>query len=164
MKRRTMNLKEIEVHFGEVEYRNLKRGWVKITNDFESKHMVTAKLPFVKPRYLHKKILPALRKALELIEKKCPYDSRYEYIEVLQIFAPRHIGNNRARRLSCHTWGIAFDINPVDNMPGDSDYTIPSYIVDIFESVGFTWGGRFSSKDYMHFEPSRTFFDFTSKW
>lgn len=59
--------------------------------------------------------------------------------------------------LSAHAFGIAVDINWDENCNGCSNYTIPMEIVDIFESYGFRWGGRYKSVfgsriDPMHFE------------
>ena len=59
--------------------------------------------------------------------------------------------------LSTHAFGIAVDINWEENCNGCSSFTIPMEIVDIFESYGFRWGGRYKSVfgsriDPMHFE------------
>lgn len=59
--------------------------------------------------------------------------------------------------LSAHAFGIAVDINWDENCNGCSNYTMPMEIVDIFESYGFRWGGRYKSVfgsriDPMHFE------------
>jgi len=59
--------------------------------------------------------------------------------------------------LSAHSFGIAVDINWDENCNGCSTFTIPMEIVDIFESYGFRWGGRYKSVfgsriDPMHFE------------
>ncbi|MCR4276810.1 MAG: M15 family metallopeptidase, partial [Candidatus Roizmanbacteria bacterium] len=59
--------------------------------------------------------------------------------------------------LSAHSFGIAVDINWEENCNGCSNYTMPMEIVDIFESYGFRWGGRYKSVfgsriDAMHFE------------
>ncbi len=59
--------------------------------------------------------------------------------------------------LSTHAFGISVDINWDENCNGCSDYTMPMEIVDIFESYGFRWGGRYksifgSTIDPMHFE------------
>ena len=59
--------------------------------------------------------------------------------------------------LSAHSFGIAVDINWDENCNGCSNYTMPMEIVDIFESYGFRWGGRYKSIfgsriDAMHFE------------
>lgn len=59
--------------------------------------------------------------------------------------------------LSTHAFGISVDINWDENCNGCSNYTMPMEIVDIFESYGFRWGGRYKSIfgsriDAMHFE------------
>jgi hypothetical protein len=59
--------------------------------------------------------------------------------------------------LSAHSFGIAVDINWDENCNGCSTFTMPMEIVDIFESYGFRWGGRYKSVfgsriDPMHFE------------
>jgi len=59
--------------------------------------------------------------------------------------------------LSAHSFGIAVDINWEENCNGCTNFTMPMEIVDIFESYGFRWGGRYKSVfgsriDAMHFE------------
>lgn len=59
--------------------------------------------------------------------------------------------------LSTHAFGISVDINWDENCNGCSSFTMPMEIVDIFESYGFRWGGRYKSIfgsriDAMHFE------------
>lgn len=54
---------------------------------------------------------------------------------------------------STHSWGIAIDLNARTNAmgtPGDMD----PRLVELFESYGFVWGGRWSGrcKDPMHFQ------------
>lgn len=65
--------------------------------------------------------------------------------------------NFRAKRsgskLSTHAWGIAIDLNPETNAMGREGDMAPG-IVKVFESFGFTWGGRWTGagKDRMHFQ------------
>ena len=65
--------------------------------------------------------------------------------------------NFRAKRsgnkLSTHAWGIAIDLNPETNGMG-REGDMPPGIVSVFESFGFTWGGRWAGpgKDPMHFQ------------
>lgn len=54
-------------------------------------------------------------------------------------------------KLSTHAWGIAIDINPITNQLGTKGNMHPK-IVDIFESHGFVWGGRFKRLDPQHFQ------------
>lgn len=60
---------------------------------------------------------------------------------------------------SYHAYGVAVDINPGDNafkQPWDSlnpEKRVPMEVVQIMESLGFRWGGRWTGRpDAMHFE------------
>jgi hypothetical protein len=53
--------------------------------------------------------------------------------------------------LSCHSWGIAIDLNPLLS-PWLKKSNQPKVIVDAFERRGWTWGGRWRNLDGMHFQ------------
>jgi peptidoglycan L-alanyl-D-glutamate endopeptidase CwlK len=70
-------------------------------------------------------------------------------------------------RLSNHSFGLAIDINPVQNpyvrsdgstIPEGSTYdltqpgTITPEIAKVFQSFGWKWGGDWNPKDWQHFE------------
>lgn len=70
-------------------------------------------------------------------------------------------------RLSNHSYGLAIDINPVQNpyvrgdgstVPPGATYdtakpgTITSDIASLFKSYGWEWGGDWQHKDWQHFE------------
>ncbi|EYB68942.1 hypothetical protein DEIPH_ctg013orf0051 [Deinococcus phoenicis] len=69
-------------------------------------------------------------------------------------FVPRHMLWNPANALSVHAWGLALDLDaawnaygiPHDRMQIDRD------VVRVFEECGWTWGGRWSESDGMHFQ------------
>ncbi|RYG33405.1 M15 family peptidase [bacterium] len=55
--------------------------------------------------------------------------------------------------LSMHAYGIAIDIDPANNALGDTTPSMPKWVVDIFESKGWLWGGKFAGrKDGQHFQ------------
>lgn len=58
-----------------------------------------------------------------------------------------------AKVLSKHCWGIAVDLDTVDNPMGVIGHLDPR-IVDAFERHGWYWGGNFHGRrrDAMHFE------------
>jgi hypothetical protein len=66
--------------------------------------------------------------------------------------------NNRkiggTQKPSTHAWGIAVDLNAATNRQGKKGDMHPG-IVEIFEQAGFTWGGRWTNTDPMHFEWTR---------
>jgi hypothetical protein len=59
----------------------------------------------------------------------------------------------QATKPSTHTWGIAIDLNTATNAMGTAGDMDPR-IVEVFDSFGFHWGGRWSgaNKDPMHFQ------------
>ncbi|MDX6254621.1 MAG: hypothetical protein QOJ11_955 [Frankiales bacterium] len=53
--------------------------------------------------------------------------------------------------LSSHSWGLAIDINVVNNPLGGSPHQDPR-LVSIMAAHGFAWGGRFLRPDPAHFQ------------
>lgn len=53
--------------------------------------------------------------------------------------------------ISHHSWGAAVDINSLTN-PYGSDPRQPAALVRVMRGHGFTWGGRWTVPDGMHFE------------
>lgn len=66
-------------------------------------------------------------------------------------YVPRFIQRDGSRPLSMHAWGLAVDINTLDNPQGATP-RINAEVVAIFEKWGFRWGGRWSPPDGHHFE------------
>jgi len=151
-----MDRSEIASHslgdFGEIRYVDLPRGYIKIVNDFPKKYLVKAELPYVGPKWLHKAMVEPLTTSLRIIEHHSRYDMAWEYIEGISIFNPRHQWYKSNKPLSRHAFGLAFDINHWENLPGTRGL-IPIHIVEIFERNGFLWGGRWKKRlDPMHFQ------------
>ncbi len=59
--------------------------------------------------------------------------------------------SNNKRELSRHAWGIALDLDTVDN-PMHSRGQMHPLIIQAFYDAGWWWGGWFSNPDPMHFE------------
>jgi hypothetical protein len=123
---------------------------------------------------VHKLVAPHLEAALTdvytaaryMVKQKYGFDKTSQWydqmtLKFLQVLGLDLYGgcfNFRLKRggssLSTHSWGIAIDIDPAHNGLGNSKYTIPSWVVKIFEKRGFFWGGRWSGRnvDAMHFQ------------
>jgi hypothetical protein len=59
-------------------------------------------------------------------------------------------------RLSTHAWGVALDLDPARNPLGrpwrPTADMLPATVIDVFEGLGFCWGGRFERPDAQHFQ------------
>lgn len=93
-----------------------------------------------------------VKNKLKLLDKKfLPYLSKiggtYKYRKIA-----------KTNRLSAHSYGIAIDISVVHSSYWLWDKKrrnppkIPQEIIEIFESEGFIWGGKWWHYDTMHFE------------
>lgn len=137
--------------FGEIQYIDLENGMVKITNDFELRHMTLATgLPFVGRLYCNRGIEEVLRYSLKAIYDEVGIDT----IETIGCFNPRHKRYDESLGLSMHAYGIALDINAKYNPYGKPSRQDPR-LVRIMEDIGWVWGGRWSPPDAMHFQWAR---------
>ncbi len=59
--------------------------------------------------------------------------------------------NNR-QVLSRHSWGIAIDLDTLDNPNGQKLPHVHPLIIQAFYDAGWYWGGWFTKPDPMHFE------------
>jgi hypothetical protein len=67
------------------------------------------------------------------------------------IFATRPI-RGYSKFPSCHSWGIAIDLEATDNPLGSTGHMDPG-VIAIFKKHGFFWGGDFIHRhDPMHFQ------------
>lgn len=121
------------------------------TPGWESAHMMMANADWLPTGrlYVNKGVWPSLQAAFEAC---LALGDGYE-IRTLGCFAPRPKRVNGD--LSVHSWGAAVDLN-ADTNPLSFDGVLRSDIPDAwvaeFEKRGFTWGGRWSKPDAMHFQ------------
>lgn len=55
---------------------------------------------------------------------------------------------------SLHSWGVAVDVNSLDNKMGEPSTLSPEF-VKCWTDAGFDWGGGWLHKDSMHFQLSK---------
>ena len=74
------------------------------------------------------------------------------WIKQIHGWAPRRKMLSPRRSLSLHAWGLAIDINPLENPYGSKVHNVPQDFVDAMTGQGFVWGGTWKTPDPMHFE------------
>lgn len=141
---------QIKSTFGEFSARRLDNGYIEIERDWIKDNIVTTRVPLLGKVTCHRILVPQLKAALQQI-----IGSGLQFLvnpeQYGGCFSPRFVDRRPDGRLSHHAWGIAVDVNVAENAFGtepDQD----KRLVEIFERLGFTWGGRWLVPDGMHFE------------
>lgn len=124
--------------------------------DFEAASIVSFELPYplvygtamVRKTQAHRLIAPVFVAALAEIKSEGFADRASHYGG---IFAQRPIRGSKTGRLSTHSWGIAIDLNPAQNVLGTFGRMHPA-VIAIMGRHGFLWGGYFKRRDPMHFQ------------
>jgi hypothetical protein len=143
-------LAEIRAQFGDIaipqEGKVLPEGW-------EAANITTATMPNGVRARVNRAIVPPLAEAVALSAQQFPG------------YPIRSIGGYypRAKRLSqnpsLHSWGLAVDVNSDENrgMGASAVNALPPGFPELWESLGWTWGGRWrgASYDPMHFQWAR---------
>lgn len=156
--------------FGDLDETIGEDGSIKVSRAWERASMRVARdLPgYKRPLYVHRLAEPYLREALRRALWAAP-DWEPDRIGC---FNPRRQRHSSTMPLSLHSWGVAVDIDSLEN-PGRNvgepvepwsprwmrlwPLGLPRLVVEAFESVGWEWGGRWSSYvDPMHFQLVRT--------
>ena len=123
--------------------------WIDIDPGWVRRNIVTRSVPILGAVTCHRAMIAPLRRALGRLQRQglARLVDRGDYAGC---FAARRIAGSGS--LSLHAWGLAVDIDAGQN-PQGSRPRQDSRVVRAFESVGFTWGGRWpTAPDGMHFE------------
>jgi hypothetical protein len=111
-------------------------------------NIVTRVVPVLGRVTCHEAFLPALREALQEVERE-------GLSSLLQTYNgcwnARTVARSPTAPPSFHAYGVAIDINAATNAYGATP-TMDERVVAIFERLGFKWGGEFLIPDGMHFE------------
>jgi hypothetical protein len=140
----------IKENFGEFAAKPAPDGTVVIDPRWTERNIQSARVPILGDVSCHRALVPQLTEALREVRRR----SLSFLIDTSQFggcFGPRFIGRVPGGRLSHHAWGIAIDINALDNAFGTRSDLDPR-LIEIMEGAGFTWGGRWLVPDGMHFE------------
>jgi hypothetical protein len=135
---------------GSFRYRWFRDGTVAPDPAWVDASITTGEVPIVGTVTCHRVMFPQLRGALQEVVD-AGLAGAIDPADFGGCYSPRFIGRDPQRGLSLHTWGIAVDLNVSTNGVGTAG-SIDRRVVEIFESWGFAWGGRWSVPDPMHFE------------
>ena len=165
--------------FGSPRFKEIGKGLVALDSTWQRDNIVLINLPELKgvQSYggpssgnvqVHKLAVESFRAVFREIGKQ---GLRGDLLFYAGAFYPRHIGNNPARPLSSHSFGIAIDLNPDQNGYGKPPARAGTKgsvrrLVPIFAKYGFAWGGDWNAneiesdeslrtRDGMHFELAR---------
>lgn len=155
---------ELNRIFGAFKYRSQRNGSIIITSSDWSKNVValtTGKkgdLPFFPVTagtgkvnskiWMHRIMAVPFKAAWTEVVKQGLADTLRTYDG---LWVPRHQLWNSSNPLSVHSWAGAFDVDSRWNGYGVKP-VINVNFVRVFEEYGFTWGGRWSKPDGMHFQ------------
>ena len=117
------------------------RGWVR-------EHITTEVVPILGSVTCNKVVFTQLKAALQEIHRQ-GLDDKIHPEQFAGCYYPRFIAGTST--LSNHAFGLALDINAVENQRGTAGL-IDRGVVAIFQKWGFTWGGDWRYTDPMHFE------------
>jgi len=112
-------------------------------------HIVTETLPLLGKLTCNKYMMPQLRNAMIEIQA-AGLGSEIDYH--VGCYYPRFIAGSTT--LSNHSFGLAIDINSLENQRGTVGEMHP-VVVQIMKKWGFAWGGDWNYTDPMHFELER---------
>ena len=111
-------------------------------------HITTEVVPILGAVTCNRVVFRQLRAALEDIHDQ-GLDDKIHPEQFAGCYYPRFIAGTST--LSNHAFGLALDINAVENQRGTVGL-IDRGVVAAFEKWGFTWGGDWAYTDPMHFE------------
>ncbi len=140
----------LKKNFGEFSARPTYGGYIRVDPAWERRHIVTGRVPLLGEVTCNRALIPQLRGALhEVASSGLKY--AIDPTQYRGCLSTRFVDSRPGGRLSHHSWGIALDINALDN-PHGSQPSQDERLVQIMRDWGFTWGGRWLDPDGMHFE------------
>jgi D-alanyl-D-alanine carboxypeptidase len=123
-------------------------GYLRIHPSFLRRRLVSRSVPLLGRFTCHEAVFPALIGAMRDLRRQ----GRGEVIRNFAgCFSPRMVLRRPTNPISHHAWGAAVDINSLTN-PYGAPPRQPPVLVSTMRARGFTWGGRWTVPDGMHFE------------
>lgn len=123
-------------------------GYLRMHPSFVRRHLVSKRVRLLGRFTCHRALFPALIEAMSWLRSR-------GHARAVRNFAgcynARMVMRIPSGAISHHSWGAAVDINSISN-PYGARPNQPRALVRAMTSNGFTWGGRWTVPDAMHFE------------
>jgi hypothetical protein len=123
-------------------------GYLRMEPSFVRSSLATRRVPLLGSFTCHERVFPSLIAAMRELRARGRSD-------VIRNFAgcynARMVMRSPSNAISHHAWGAAVDINSLTNPYGQPPRQ-PALLVRVMSRRGFTWGGRWTVPDGMHFE------------
>jgi hypothetical protein len=123
-------------------------GYLRIEPSFVHRFLTSRRVPLLGRFTCHERVFPALIAAMKELRNR-------GHAGAIRNFAGCYNARMVLRRptnaISHHSWGAAVDINSLTNPYGQPPRQ-PPVLVHVMAQHGFTWGGRWTVPDGMHFE------------
>jgi hypothetical protein len=115
---------------------------------FVNEHLVSRSVPLLGRFTCHELVFPPLIRAMKQLRRQGHADAIDNFAGC---YNARMVMRVPTGAISHHSWGAAVDINSISNPYGAKPHQ-PAALVRIMGDNGFTWGGRWTVPDGMHFE------------
>ena len=123
-------------------------GYLRIEHSFVRRSLATRSVPLLGRFTCHERMFPALIAAMKELRNRGGADAIRNFAGC---YNARMVLRRPTNPVSHHAWGAAVDINSLTNPYGQPPRQ-PAILVSVMDGHGFTWGGRWTVPDGMHFE------------
>ena len=123
-------------------------GYLRMEPSFVNRSLATRRVPLLGSFTCHERVFPALSAAMKELRRLGRSDAIRNFAGC---YNARMVMRSPSNAVSHHAWGAAVDINSLTNPYGQPPRQ-PAVLVRVMTRHGFTWGGRWTVPDGMHFE------------
>jgi hypothetical protein len=123
-------------------------GYLRMDPAFPARALSTRRVPLLGRFTCHERLFPALLDAMAELRRRGKANAIRNFAGC---YNARMVMRRPSGAISHHAWGAAVDINSLTNPYGHPPNQ-PAVLVRTMARHGFTWGGRWTVPDGMHFE------------